>query len=224
MTTVYLLKAARLSCHDKHQSHLLIKFCSPTPQVTFSASRLCIMTLLLSLLLPPRWLAPRVSRPSVPGHMPMPMVILFLAIALVAAGARADCYWPDGSENDQHQPCYSPHGGAVGLCCGAGDVCLSNGVCMSNSAVLDARARNIYYRGSCTFRDWSEGSNCPTICLKGPGISPHTNVGVIPCPDSDTKWYCADGNMNKANCSSGAFIVSLPSKSFPHTSQSLCPS
>ncbi|CAK7216101.1 hypothetical protein SCUCBS95973_002690 [Sporothrix curviconia] len=87
---------------------------------------------------------------------------------------------------------------------------------LSASAVARA-TDSIYYRGSCTFRDWSDGSNCPTICLTGSGISPHTNVGVIPCPGSETKWYCADGNMGKANCSSGAFIVSLPTRFLYHS-------
>ncbi|ERT02912.1 hypothetical protein HMPREF1624_01216 [Sporothrix schenckii ATCC 58251] len=145
-----------------------------------------------------------------------------IAAAILASGVRADCYWPDGTENDEHQPCYSPNGGAIGLCCGTGDVCLSNGVCMSRSSaggstdmIDSAYASNldtsVYYRGSCTFKDWSQDKNCPTVCIKGSGISPHTDVGIIPCPGSNTDWYCADGNMHKANCSTGAFIVSLPS-------------
>ncbi|KJR84731.1 uncharacterized protein SPSK_09155 [Sporothrix schenckii 1099-18] len=144
-----------------------------------------------------------------------------IAAAILASGVRADCYWPDGTENDEHQPCYSPNGGAIGLCCGTGDVCLSNGVCMSRSSaggstdmIDSAYASNldtsVYYRGSCTFKDWSQDKNCPTVCIKGSGISPHTDVGIIPCPGSNTDWYCADGNMHKANCSTGAFIVSLP--------------
>lgn len=149
---------------------------------------------------------------------------IFTVLALLASGAHADCYWPDGTENDEHQPCYSPHGGAIGLCCSTGDVCLSNGVCMSRGDSVAASTSSdledtenslssaIYYRGSCTYKTWSEGENCPTMCIKGAGIPPHTDVGIIPCPGSDTNWYCADSNMNKANCSSGAFIVSLASK------------
>jgi hypothetical protein len=168
----------------------LLRFCSPSSPS--SQSRRALLPLRASLL-------------------------VVVVLAFLAARAHADCYWPDGTENDEHQPCYSPHGGAIGLCCGTGDVCLSNGVCMSHSeadTLADVSAdSNIYYRGSCTFKDWSQDKNCPMMCIEGSGISPHTDVGVIPCPGSDTDWYCADSNMHKANCSTGAFIVSLPSAS-----------
>lgn len=163
----------------------LLRFCSPSSQDCRSGHSRHVWTLLVTLT----------------------------AVIFLANVARADCYWPDGTENDEHQPCYVPHGGAIGLCCGTGDVCLSNGVCMSDMEV-DASEGYIYYRGSCTFKDWSKGKNCPTMCIKGSGISPHTDVGVIPCPGSDTGWYCADSNVHKANCSTGAFIVSLSSTCF----------
>ncbi len=156
-----------------------------------------------------------------------PLLVLILVL-LLTDRSRADCYWPDGTENDLHQPCYTAHDGAIGLCCRSGDVCLSNGVCMVDDtggqqlgphsnrerddfALADAE---VYYRGSCTYRDWSKGKNCPTVCIKGSGIQPHGDVAMMPCPNTDnTEWYCGDSNAKKANCSSGAFIVSLPSKS-----------
>ena len=147
-----------------------------------------------------------------------------LAYLCFLGKARADCYWSDGTENDAHQPCYSSHGGAVGLCCANGDICMTSGICMQSSASSGQGLSNghssAYYRGSCMFRDWSQGKNCPTVCLKGPGTPPHADVPMIPCPDSDTDWYCADGNVKKANCSSGAYIVSLASTIIqPHCSR-----
>lgn len=166
--------------------------------------------MILPGLLSPCSVYSRVDRQCVLGHA-LALLIVLSFTDHFTANAHTDCYWPDGTVNDQHQPCSAPLNEAFGLCCGLGDLCLSNGLCMSHSNTPGAQNNMIYYRGSCMSRDWEDSSNCPTICVNGTGISPHTDIGVIPCPDSNTKWYCADKDMSKANCSSGAFIVSMPS-------------
>ncbi|OAA66646.1 hypothetical protein SPI_01222 [Niveomyces insectorum RCEF 264] len=145
---------------------------------------------------------------------------LLVLVTLLAQGVRAECYWPDGTENKGHEPCYANPGGAMGLCCRSGDVCLANGVCVSyntggggsgGSGGLEQgiHSQRSYYRGSCTHADWSQGLNCPTACLNGSGLNPDSDVGMVQCPVAEHDWICLDDDYSKSNCSTGAYIVTL---------------
>ncbi len=80
-------------------------------------------------------------------------------LLLLVRPVAGDCYWPDGSENDGHDPCYTPGRGQLGLCCRSGDVCLDDGVCLraaSASTTANSTASPVsssYYRGSCIVPD-----------------------------------------------------------------------
>ncbi|KAL8972907.1 MAG: hypothetical protein Q9197_002571 [Variospora fuerteventurae] len=68
-------------------------------------------------------------------------------------------------------PCYSPAGQklpgygvcdprlAASVCCGAGDICLSNGLCSNKS--------NEFYRGGCSDNLYKSGL-CPSFCINEP--------------------------------------------------------
>lgn len=132
---------------------------------------------------------------------------LSFSLLLPSPVARADCYWPDGSENDSHDPCYSPEDGAEGLCCRSGDACLGNGICESGRD----NDRITYYRGSCGSPDWIGIESCPSFCVNGTGGDGFSGeTPMFRCPGAANLWYCGDANQKLANCSSGQYILTLP--------------
>ena len=81
----------------------------------------------------------------------------FLYTALLisyASAQRQQCYFPDGTPANDDFPCIDNASGAS-ACCGAGGVCLTNGLC------FDGRGLN---RGSCTDQTW-RSNQCAQYCL-----------------------------------------------------------
>ncbi|MDA4132587.1 MAG: hypothetical protein OK454_05620 [Thaumarchaeota archaeon] len=131
---------------------------------------------------------------------PLLQMILLLLLSPCVPFASADCYWADGSTDLDHDQCFSPSAGALGLCCATGDLCLDNGLCQGATG---------YYRGSCSYPDWSMG-DCPNFCLDN-GAGVHA-VALQQCGGEGVVFVCDDGSDSQGfpACNDSAAVVTLP--------------
>lgn len=81
-------------------------------------------------------------------------VFALVAIVFISSTAAQTCYYPSGLESG-HVACSSP--GSEASCCGASQVCMSNGLCFGDG---------IMSRGSCTDKDW-DSEECSQFCSEG---------------------------------------------------------
>lgn len=88
-------------------------------------------------------------------HQPLALATLITLIGSISAAAPP-CYSPAGNKLPGYGVC-DPRL-AASVCCGSGDVCLSNGLC-SNPA-------REFYRGGCSDLTYKSGL-CPAFCVKG---------------------------------------------------------
>lgn len=68
------------------------------------------------------------------------------------------CYYPDGIQATDNTPC--SQNASVGICCGPGFTCLSNGLCQQGQYL---------FRGTCTDSTW-RNDDCPSYCKSGRSI------------------------------------------------------
>ncbi|KAL5358361.1 hypothetical protein BJX96DRAFT_146403 [Aspergillus floccosus] len=113
------------------------------------------------------------------------------------------CYFPDGSIAKNNVPCTgAPHT----ACCGASDICLSNGFCMNINHQPWSMSR-----GACTNQAWDGG--CPDRCISENDY-PHGGCSIINLSyEAGEALYCcgtlvSDGN-GKVVCPNGANAFSL---------------
>lgn len=132
------------------------------------------------------------------------------------------CYFPDGNLAKNNVPCTAaPHT----ACCGASDICLSNGFCMNINHQPWTMSR-----GACTNQAWDGGcpDRCSTSCEPKQSIKskltetravsandyPHGGCSIINLSyDAGVALYCcgtlvSDGN-GKVVCPNGANAFSL---------------
>lgn len=71
--------------------------------------------------------------------------------------ASKSCYYPDGIQATDNTPCNQNANASVGVCCGPGFTCLSNGLCQQGQYL---------FRGTCTDSTW-KNQDCPSYCKSG---------------------------------------------------------
>jgi len=131
------------------------------------------------------------------------LVISILNLALVVWG---DCYWPDGTQSDEHVECQG--GEHSKMCCMRRDLCLSNLLCKQ----ADDKG-GLFYRGACSDKSWG-GGGCLVYCMKaGDGRLSHQDVRMTRCDEVSDSWWCQDTQFPEGNCSSGEYITALPGES-----------
>lgn len=102
----------------------------------------------------------------------------------------ADCFWPDGSNAYDMQECYSQQGGADGLCCASGDLCLLNHLCQRIGA------DQFLYRGACNMPNWTEAATCPEVCVSEEHGNNMTDIQVVDnCFDEPNFFVCDTGRQ-----------------------------
>ncbi|EED15663.1 hypothetical protein TSTA_051010 [Talaromyces stipitatus ATCC 10500] len=115
------------------------------------------------------------------------IAVLSPSLSAVAL-AKPTCYYPDGSIAQNDMPCGN---GTDVACCGAGGICLSNGLCM------DVGQPNTLARSSCTDKSWNS-RNCPNYCLQDTSFN-HSGCSIILFSYLEgTAEYCCN-NMDAIN-------------------------
>jgi hypothetical protein len=99
-------------------------------------------------------------------NMPTNLSLICMSIVLAATSAQRTCYFRDGTEAVLDTPCNADDS-EESMCCGAGNLCFSNGLCF-DPAVMGLN------RGSCTDSTWNIG-----ICRDLSGL----------CPDSELSQF-----------------------------------
>lgn len=111
----------------------------------------------------------------------------------------ATCWYPDKStEATNDRPCNSGNEGGFSACCGADNICLSNGYCILGGVFIN--------RGSCTDQSWSDKA-CPQQCRDG---VPNHGTTIYQCEDVDTNPLVACDSVS--NCGTSNF--SFPSYNY----------
>ena len=117
--------------------------------------------------------------------------------AKATPSTTATCWYPDQStEATNDRPCNSGNG--FSACCGADNICLSNGYCILGGVFIN--------RGSCTDQSWKDGA-CPQQCRTG---TPNHGTTIYQCEDQDINPLVACDTVS--NCPNGNF--SFPSYNY----------
>ncbi|RHZ54423.1 hypothetical protein CDV55_101243 [Aspergillus turcosus] len=143
----------------------------------------------------------------------------FLAISPVSS----TCYYPNGTADDNYQPCNRVQG-VNGMCCAldrpnlpggpdskgyTADICLENGLCQ-NIVQRTSTGQMVYtyWRTLCTSTDWST-NGCLNVCTQG-GVYPGHTVPLTPCENTSesSTWCC--GQNNTACCGTSEAIILAP--------------
>jgi hypothetical protein len=101
--------------------------------------------------------------------MMLPQAGLWLAFTTLASAES--CYWRNGGLQTiaKYRPCSNDTSEPLSrVCCKIGegeDTCLPNGICQAVAPVPN-EAYGIYFRETCTLRDWEAGG-CQDLCSTG---------------------------------------------------------
>ncbi|KAL9012396.1 MAG: hypothetical protein Q9173_002836 [Seirophora scorigena] len=119
-------------------------------------------------------------------HQPLALATLITLIRSISAAAPP-CYSPAGRRLPGYGVC-DPRL-AASVCCGSGDVCLSNGLC-SNPA-------REFYRGGCSDLTYKSGL-CPAFCVN----DPFTAFVSVCDPNGGTGGIhlCCDAGRKRGTC------------------------
>ncbi|GIK05002.1 hypothetical protein Aspvir_009101 [Aspergillus viridinutans] len=151
---------------------------------------------------------------------PSKRLISFSLFSLAISPVSSTCYYPNGTADDNYQPCNRVQG-VNGMCCSldrpnspggpdskgyTADFCLENGLCQNIVQKMSTgQMVYTYWRTLCTSTDWST-NGCLNVCTQGEFYPGHT-FPLTPCentPDSRT-WCC--GQNNTACCGTSEAII-----------------
>ncbi|GFG23842.1 hypothetical protein IFM61606_03734 [Aspergillus udagawae] len=154
---------------------------------------------------------------------PSKKFIFFPLFSLAISPVSSACYYPNGTADDNYQPCNRVQG-VNGMCCSldrpnspggpdskgyTADFCLENGLCQNIVQKMSTgQMVYTYWRTLCTSTDWST-NGCLNVCTQGEVYPGHT-VPLTPCentPESRT-WCC--GQNNTACCGTSEAIILAP--------------
>ena len=81
------------------------------------------------------------------------------------------CYSPSSRVRPHYGAC-DPRANSISLCCGIGDICLTNGLCRTRSGM--------YYSGGCTDSTY-EAAICPNFCILGEHPAMYMAISLLTC-------------------------------------------
>lgn len=133
----------------------------------------------------------------------------FVVLSCLCSLVAADCYWLDGSNADDMHECYGT-GGADGLCCAEGDLCLLNHLCQKTGTT------DWFYRGACYVQDWTQAQTCPQVC-DDPSVGEYLNAPhpVAQCDGPPYAMYFCNDSNSGSECwrfSDDVYVFTLPGK------------
>lgn len=108
-----------------------------------------------------------------PAYVPLLLLSSISVLPIAAQINNATCYWPNGDVAENTTPCKAS---GTSACCGADDLCLTNGYCLVSMFVA---------RHSCTDQSFND-PNCPQLCSKD--SLPGQAKNLYQC--STTEWAC----------------------------------
>ncbi|CZR51002.1 uncharacterized protein PAC_00877 [Phialocephala subalpina] len=119
-----------------------------------------------------------------------------VVVALQIASTAGQCFLPDGSKDDNDEPCFSNDSNS--RCCAPDEFCSTNKLC-----VLKTGGPR-FARGSCLDKDY--GSSCPTFCK---GINDKEKVDLFQCGDPSLGTFCCDEGNGNSCCATPSKVLTL---------------
>ncbi|KAF7182368.1 hypothetical protein CNMCM7691_001848 [Aspergillus felis] len=154
---------------------------------------------------------------------PSKRLISFALFSLAISPVSSTCYYPNGTADDNYQPCNRVQG-VNGMCCAldrpnspggpdskgyTADNCLENGLCQNIVQKMSTgQMVYTYWRTLCTSTDWST-NGCLNVCTQGDVYPGHT-VPLTPCENTtESRTWCC-GQNNTACCGTSDAITLAP--------------
>ncbi|KAF1998256.1 hypothetical protein P154DRAFT_260220 [Amniculicola lignicola CBS 123094] len=119
------------------------------------------------------------------------LLLLFIIILVLLDLSVSDCFFPNGDQASDHEPCNTNSSLPLStICCNAFDTCRENGLCMFQDT-FNGKERYNFYRGSCTEQDWNSGK-CLNICTSDGDAPASIPLRQCDSPRYASIWCCGD--------------------------------